>query len=87
MTDEPQIRAVFIGGPYDGWRALLRRTPERVQFGLGGERSPKANYERIDDPDSGEYLGGYAWVDPESVATVWDDGRSFDSFAVGRARS
>lgn len=55
MTD--QIR--FIGGPMDGHRAYLSTTPRTIAIG-------KDAYERIDDPATGEFLGGYAAVDPKS---------------------
>lgn len=47
------IRVSFIGGPFDRCRTGLLHTPPRVI--MGGEV-----YERIDDPDTGEFLGGYA---------------------------
>ena len=43
----------FIGGPVDGARAELTRQPAHVLI-LG------LQYDRIDDPDTGEPLGGYA---------------------------
>jgi|GEM_PF-5855453 len=45
----------FLGGPFDGQRAALTGTPPRVQIG-------SVLYERIDDPDTGESLGGYVVV-------------------------
>lgn len=50
--------ALLIGGPYDHCRATLTRTPACIV--LQG-----AFYERIDDPDDGHYLGGYAYAPKE----------------------
>jgi len=45
-------RVVLVGGPYDGCHADLIRTPPRIDIG-------RNRYVRIDDPDTGESLGGY----------------------------
>jgi len=50
---EVRTEVTFIGGPLRGARAALTKTPPRLVV-LG------ATYERIDDPDTGEFLGGYA---------------------------
>lgn len=49
--------AVLLGGPHHRLRATLAATPSRVQVDPGG-----VIYSRVDDPDTGEYLGGYAFV-------------------------
>lgn len=48
-----QVRARLIGGPYDGLTAYLSKTPPRIQVA-------SSIYVRVDDPDTQEYLGGYA---------------------------
>lgn len=45
-------RAALIGGWYDGGYVDLKATPSMIQIG-------NRLYSRIDDPDTGEYLGGY----------------------------
>ena len=59
------MRAALLGGPYDGLRADLTRTPPSVL--VGEDREP---YERVDDPETGEYLGGYAWAGRTAVFAV-----------------
>lgn len=56
MTDQVggQLRVKFTGGPLDKWEADFPSAPLRVEV-MG------ALYERIDDPDTGEFLGGYAF--------------------------
>lgn len=49
----------FLGGPYNGVETHLRRTPERVQFG-------KHTYEKIYDPETGDFLNAYAYVEEQS---------------------
>jgi hypothetical protein len=48
-----RARVALLGGPYDGHRVSLISTPPRI---LVGEEP----YVRVDDPDTGEFLGGYA---------------------------
>jgi hypothetical protein len=60
-------------------RADLKRTPERVFVGRS-----KEIYERIDDPGTGTFLGGYAWVDPDATLVVWDSPQN--GFSIGQAR-
>jgi hypothetical protein len=84
MTDTDTTRVLFMGGPYDRWKADLTKTPQRVQFGLGGDKGPPAFYERVDDPDTGEFLGGYAWVDARASATVWSAG-GIGAYSLGKA--
>lgn len=55
--------AVLIGGPFDRRKVTLSRTPLRI---LVGSRL----YLRLDDPDTGEYLGGYALQNPSSVGAA-----------------
>lgn len=76
-------RVVFIGGPHDGKRGEIRHTPDRVVLGRAG--GSMATYERIDDPDTGEFLGGYAWVNPEAV-DVWTSNRGGAGYLLGKAR-
>jgi hypothetical protein len=44
---------VLIGGPADKFEFSLREAPKRLLVG-------DTVYERIDDPDTGDFLGGYA---------------------------
>jgi hypothetical protein len=43
----------LLGGPFSGLQCTLTRTPKRIE--VAG-----VLYERIDDPDTGEFLDGYA---------------------------
>lgn len=47
----------FIGGVMDGITVGLKRTPRRLLIG-------RFMYSRLDDPDTGEFLGGYSVVAP-----------------------
>lgn len=47
----------LIGGPFKGCRVDLSHTPPRIDVG-------EHRYERIDDPDTGESLGGYVYQPP-----------------------
>jgi hypothetical protein len=48
-------RARLIGGPMDGQQiGILGQAPRRVDIG-------RHRYDRLDDPDTGEYLGGYTF--------------------------
>ena len=91
MSEEakPQVPVVFLGGPYDGWRGHMNTEtpPERVQLGQAeGYETPRATYERVDDPDTGEWLGGYVIV-TESVIVWSETGRfSGDEYQRGRIR-
>lgn len=51
-----EIHASLIGGPFDGWTAALDSTPSILW--IMGHR-----HERIDDPDTGEWLSGYVYRD------------------------
>lgn len=53
----PQHRVRIIGGPYDGWAVYVTDTPPDIEI-LG------CRYRRIDDPETGEFLGTYAIVEP-----------------------
>ena len=44
----------FLGGPFDGSETEVTGTPRRIQAGA-------AMYEKITDPDTGEFLGAYAY--------------------------
>lgn len=47
------VEVYFIKGPIDGQRAMLAKTPDHVL--VSGFR-----YDRIDDPDTGEFIGAYS---------------------------
>lgn len=47
----------LIGGKYDGARVKLTATPPRILVGA-------ELYVQVIDPDTGEFLGGYAAVAP-----------------------
>lgn len=55
VTADSSDQAAFIGGPYDQAKARLVRCPPSVKI------ADVYYYERIDDPDTGEYLGGYVY--------------------------
>jgi hypothetical protein len=55
------VKAWFIGGPFDGVKTELDYAPPYVIL------AEKHRYERIDDPDTEEYLGGYAYVPPNNA--------------------
>lgn len=48
------FRASFIGGPFGGMVRQLTKTPPRVAI-------RDSMYHRLDDPDSGEFLGAYTY--------------------------
>lgn len=48
------IRAYLIHGSFNRQTVDLSKTPPRIQIG-------DQVYHRIDDPDTGEYLGGYSY--------------------------
>jgi len=50
-------RVVFIGGAFNGVEVDLKRWPEKVE--IAGLR-----YSRIDDPDTGVFLGAYVGGEP-----------------------
>ncbi len=55
LPSEPEVGRItvtFYGGPYNGIRANLVRTPPRVEI-------RGVLYERVDDPDTGIFLGLY----------------------------
>lgn len=65
MCGEPTFtEVVFHGGAVDGARVSLKDTPQRLH--VQGPRVGRLGYdvyERIDDPDTGEFLGGYLFVE------------------------
>lgn len=76
-------RAVFIGGPVNGYRGELMHLPDQVAIGQPGSKET-AIYERVDDPDTGDYLGGYAWVDPDAAVRILDRP---GGLIIGKAKS
>lgn len=46
------MKVRLLGGRYDGVEVELSSTPRRIRVG-------EVEYVRIDDPDTGEFLGGY----------------------------
>jgi hypothetical protein len=52
-SEEKKAMAYFVGGRVGGMKVELTRTPPRVV--VAGQ-----TYDRVDDPDTGEYLGAYA---------------------------
>lgn len=53
MSIAQEHDTVLLGGPFDRYRTRLTRTPGCIV--LEG-----TFYERVDDPDTGRYLGAYA---------------------------
>ena len=54
------IKAWFIGGPFNGVRTELKYAPPYLIL------AEKYHYEAIYDPDTGAYLGGYAYTHPDN---------------------
>lgn len=50
------VRVALLGGRFDGARATVTQTPYRVEI-------DRVSYLRVDDPDTGEFLGGYVAED------------------------
>lgn len=46
------VAALLIGGRFDRAKVELTQAPQRIE--VAGQL-----YKRLDDPDTGEYLGGY----------------------------
>lgn len=54
------VDATFLGGVVDGETVGLQRTPERLHVrGPVVGRMGFDTYDRLDDPDTGEFLGAY----------------------------
>lgn len=51
---------ILLGGPCNGVRVDLSATPVWIQIGEDGP-----TYLRVDDPTTGEFLGGYVVEVPE----------------------
>ena len=84
MSD--RIRVALLGGPCDGWKADLIRLPDRILL-TRSSQSPRGglSYSRLDDPDTGEFLGGYVYDDPDAVMQVWA-GNPMNAWGNGTAR-
>lgn len=50
------ITVSLLGGPYDGRRGEITATPARIV--IGGRHE----YHAVTDPDTGVFLGGYAYA-------------------------
>jgi hypothetical protein len=59
-------KVAFLGGPFDGRHAELEDFPEHVL--IGGVR-----YDRVDNPGTGDFLGGYVWAYPREQPEVVSD--------------
>jgi hypothetical protein len=53
------IDVAFINGPLDKMRGQLPDTPKQVFCRRKGDHHA-VQYDRIDDPDTGEFLGAYS---------------------------
>jgi hypothetical protein len=53
------VRVMLLGGPFNGQKVELSRTPERID--VAG-----VMYRRIDDPDTGRGLDAYVVVARET---------------------
>lgn len=61
-TDD-KTSVLLVGGPYDKVMIKLTKTPDTVD--VGNDVLGRHKYGKVTDPDTGEYLGAYAWIDPE----------------------
>ena len=50
----PPVSVTLCWGPFGGRRVTLSATTPRIRIGT-------STYCRIDDPDTGEFLGGYTY--------------------------
>src|SRR5690625_5307653 len=62
MTDADREALHLIGGPFDGGQVQLTETPLHID--IDGVR-----YKRLDDPNTGEFLGAYGMSHEEQVET------------------
>lgn len=63
-----KTRVVLLGGPYNGLRPELDRCPDVILVGRMERLAPRHRYEAVRDPDTKDFLGGYAWAPP---ALLW----------------
>lgn len=63
MTDADREALHLIGGPFDGVQVQLTETPLHID--IDGVR-----YKRLDDPDTGEFLGAYGMSHEAQVETI-----------------
>src|SRR5699024_11267483 len=63
MTDADREALHLIGGPFDGGQVQLTETPLHID--IDGVR-----YKRLDDPDTGEFLGAYGMSHEAQVETI-----------------
>ena len=62
MSDTDREALHLIGGPFDGGQVQLTETPLHID--IDGVR-----YKRLDDPNTGEFLGAYGMSHEEQVET------------------
>ena len=62
MSDTDREALHLIGGPFDGGQVQLTETPLHID--IDGVR-----YKRLDDPDTGEFLGAYGTSHEAQVET------------------
>lgn len=60
--DGRSVKAIFIGGPLDNRIVDLTHAPPRAECN-------GITYSRVDDPDTGEFLGGYIAIPDPRYAT------------------
>ena len=64
VDDRPT--ALLIGGPFNLVNMRLNSTPDVIQVGQNVDNVQQ--YGKVTDPDTGAYLGCYAWLDPDDEA-------------------
>lgn len=65
-ADDGKHSVLLVGGPFD--RVMIRISETTPRIAVGHDVENQHVYGRVDDPDSGEYLGAYAWIDPDAPA-------------------
>src|SRR5699024_728031 len=63
MSDTDREALHLIGGPFDGVQVQLTETPLHIDI-------DSVRYKRLDDPDTGEFLGAYGMSHEAQVETI-----------------
>lgn len=62
VDDRPT--ALLVGGPFGGVMTHLNSLPDVIE--VGHDVDHRHQYGKLTDPDTGRYLGAYAWLDPDA---------------------
>lgn len=63
VDDRPS--ALMIGGPFNMVMIRVNALEEVIE--LGHDVDHRHRYGKMTDPDTGAYLGTYAWLDPDDA--------------------